>query len=75
MSKRLNRAVGPRVSEAEATLFFGVVGAEPLRGRQTRQRKLNHTQTRNIILNNQRQIILQIHLDLATQIRTFNKIA
>ena len=42
--------------------------------RQRRQAQFNRAQRRHIILHHQRHIIIQIHLDLITQIRTFDEI-
>ena len=48
---------------------------ERLRARQRRQAQFNRAQRRHIILHHQRHIIIQIHLDLITQIRTFDEIS
>ena len=45
-----------------------------LRTRQRRQAQLNRPQRRHVILHYQRHIIIQIHLDLITQVRTFDEI-
>ncbi len=48
---------------------------ERLRARQRRQAQFNRPQRRNIILDNQRHIIIQIHLNLITQVRTLDEIS